>query len=417
MCFKIIKNAFFERKTECNLVKKILLILSVCLLIFVFLACNISVVNKGDVNQTDEPSSSQSLDITTVVYEESDNAEIPEESEKVPETTQEVIPETEPPENSITEIVLDIPTVIHDSIVSSMTNYPNLQTLKVDNIVFTPEEYIAVCQMNPEVDFFAKVEFENITFDLSQKEIDISKKKIKDKEAFSALVEQFPKGTKLVMCDCNYTNEEMASLREKYSHIDFAWRIYMGKWNLRTDDEAFSVMIHEYDHKPMRSKEIEVLKYCTNMVALDLGHQAITDLTVIGQMTDLKVLILADNWITDLTPLSNLKNLEYLELFVNNISDLSPLAECTKLVDLNFGWNKVSDFSCIYSLENIERLWLPNTPLPVAKRDEVIENFPNAKIVFSDVNSVSSGWRTHERYFSMRGMFKNNKYDPDFIKK
>ena len=50
------------------------------------------------------------------------------------------------------------------------------------------------------------------------------------------------------------------------------------------------------------------------------------------------------------------------------------------------------------------------------RREEVIENFPEAKIVFSDPNSISSGWRTHERYFSMRGMFKNNKYDPDFIK-
>ncbi len=388
--------------------KKVLLVFGLCLLGIVFVSCSNSEVNKGNVNQTDEPFVSQTMDNTT---------EVPEESETILETIQEDIPETEPPENSITEIILDIPTVIRDSITSSMTKYPNLQSLKVDNIVFTPEEYIATCKMNPEVDLLAKVEFENITFDLSEKEIDISKKKIKDKEAFSSLVGNFPKGTKLIMCDCNYTNEEMGELREKYSHIDFVWRIYMGKWNLRTDDEAFSVMIHEYDHKPMSSKEIEVLKYCTNMVALDLGHQAITDLTVIGQMTELRVLILADNWIKDLTPLANLKKLEYLELFVNNISDLSPLAECTNLVDLNFGWNKVSDFSCIYSLENIERLWLPNTPLPVAKRDEVIENFPNAKIIFSDVNSVSSGWRTHERYFSMRAMFTNNKYDPDFIKK
>ncbi len=397
--------------------KNLLVFLSLCLLSLSFVSCKAPDGQNGQNPQTNEPSESETSVDSTDVPDESESLQLPEETVSEPETAPETVPETEPPENSITEIVLDIPTVIRDSITTSMTKYPELQSLKVDNIVFTPDEYIAVCKMNPEVDFFAKVEFENTTFDLAQKEIDISKKKIKDKEAFSSLIEHFPKGTKLVMCDCNYKNEEMAELREKYSHLDFAWRIYMGKWKLRTDDEAFSVMIYDYTHTRMKSKDIEVLKYCTNMKALDLGHQAITDISIIGQMTDLRVLILADNWITDISPLSNLKNLEYLELFVNNITDLSPLAECTKLVDLNFGWNKVSDFSCIYSLENIERLWLPNTKLPVAKREEVIENFPEAKIVFSDPNSISSGWRTHERYFSMRGMFTNNKYDPDFIKK
>ncbi len=396
--------------------KRLNIILSVCVLIFALSSCNTSNVNIGNSNQTDEPLSSQTPVVSTDLPEESETAEIPEESETFTETVAESVPETEPLENNITEIVLDIPTVIRDSITSSMTKYPNLQTLKVENIILTPEEYIAVCQMNPEVDFFVKVKFENITFDLSEKEIDISKKRIKNKEEFSTLVEHFPKRTKLVMCDCNYTNDEMAALREKYSHIDFVWRIYMGKWSLRTDAEAFSVMIYDYTHTRMKSKDIEVLKYCTNMKALDLGHQSITDISVIGQMKDLRVLILADNWISDLSPLSNLKELEYLELFVNNITDLSPLVECTKLVDLNFGWNKVSDFSCIYSLENIERLWLPNTRLPVDKREEVIKNFPDAKIIFSDVNSISSGWRTHERYFSMRAMFRNNKYDINFIK-
>ena len=389
----------------------------VVFLIFILSACSDSNVNKENSNYTDEPSKTQIAVETTDRPDKSEISDDSEESEAIPETVVESIPETEPPENQITEIVLDIPAVIRDTIMSSMTKYPNLQSLKVENIVFTPEEYISACQMNPDVAFYAKVEFENIIFDLAQREIDISKKKIRNKEAFSALVKHFPERTKLVMCDCNYTNNEMADLREKYPHIDFAWRIYMGKWNLRTDDEAFSVMIYDYEHTRMKSKDIEVLKYCTNMKALDLGHQSITDISVIGQMTELRVLILADNWISDLTPLSNLKNLEYLELFVNNITDLSPLAACTKLVDLNFGWNKVTDFSCIYSLEKIERLWLPNTRLPVDKRDEVTVNFPNAKIIFSDVNSISSGWRTNERYFSMRAMFKNNRYDPDFIKK
>jgi len=175
-------------------------------------------------------------------------------------------------------------------------------------------------------------------------------------------------------------------------------------------------MIYDDNYTRLTSEDIEVLRYCTNMYALDLGHQAITDLSVIGEMKDLRVLILADNKITDLTPLANLKNLQYLELFVNRISDLSPLVSCTELVDLNFGWNSVWDVSAIYSLPKIERLWLPTNPASNSKRDEISAAFPNAQIVFEDENSISSGWRTHERYFSMRGMFNNNKYDENFVK-
>jgi hypothetical protein len=248
-------------------------------------------------------------------------------------------------------------------------------------------------------------------------EIDVCGNAVTDKEAFELVVSKLADGTKLIMCGCNYTNEEMGALLEKYQSIDFVWDIYLGKWSLCTDANAFSVMIYASDtYDRLTSEDIKVLEYCTNLYALDLGHQDITDLTTIGKLTDLRVLILADNKITDLTPLSNLKNLQYLELFVNSITDISPLAACTELVDLNFGWNRVYDMSGIYSLPKIERLWLPTNPVAGTKQDEIREAFPEATIIFADENSVSSGWRTHPRYFSMRDMFTYNEYYPDFVK-
>lgn len=316
-----------------------------------------------------------------------------------------------------TEIILDA-SLSHsiDTLSAYMKLYPKLETLSAASVTLTADEYITLCEINPAVNVIMKVDFEGTVIDLAGAEADLSGKVISDKSKFDTLLSHIPSGIKLVMCDCGYTNEEMAALREKYTEFDFAWRIYMGKWSLRTDDEAFSVMIYDDNYVRLTTEDIEVLKYCTNMYALDLGHQALTDLSVIGDMTSLRVLILADNKITDITPLSKLENLQYLELFVNRITDLSPLASCTELVDLNFGWNSVYDLSSIYSLEKIERLWLPTTNVPAGKRDEISENFADAQIVFEDVNSISSGWRTHERYFSMRGMFDNNKYDTNFVK-
>ena len=75
------------------------------------------------------------------------------------------------------------------------------------------------------------------------------------------------------------------------------------------------MLIYDYDYVRLTSADIEVLKYCTDLQALDLGHQAITDISVIGDyLTQLRILILVDNKVNDLTPLSKLKHLHYLEL-------------------------------------------------------------------------------------------------------
>ncbi|MBR5633121.1 MAG: leucine-rich repeat domain-containing protein [Clostridia bacterium] len=315
------------------------------------------------------------------------------------------------------EIILDSHVSLSAGTVESYLKKSGLKLLSSVGTTLTADEYAALSKAAPNVRLITKVDFTDFTIDMTSSDIDISGNIVSNKDALEAVVSDLNEGTRLVMCDCGYTNEEMGALREKYPSVSFVWRLYLGKWSLRTDDEAFSVMIYASDtYKRLTSEDIEVLKYCTNLYAIDLGHQDITDLTTIGELTDLRVLILADNKITDLSPLANLKSLQYLELFVNRISDLSPLASCTELVDLNFGWNRVYDISSIYSLPKLERLWLPTNPVAGTKQDEIRAAFPNATIIFADENSVSSGWRTHERYFSMRGMFTNNKYDPDFVR-
>jgi len=325
-----------------------------------------------------------------------------------------VVTETEPPEPKV-EIVLDGGHTF-DVLMQYMRQTENIGLLKSAGTLLTLDEYLALCKEVEGVTVVTKIDLGGAVVDLAQGESDISGHTVEDKAKFDAMLAHAPGGIKLVMCDCGYTDDEMGALREKYPDIDFAWRIYMGQWSLRTDDEAFSVMIRDDSHVRLENEDIEVLRYCTNLYALDLGHQALTDLTVVGELTDLRVLILADNLFSDITPLSNLKNLQYLELFVSKVEDLTPIAACTELVDLNFGWTRVSDLTPIYSLEKLERLWLPHTRVPYAVRGEIEEKFPEATIIFEDKDSVSSGWRTHERYFTMRGMFNNNKYNPDFVK-
>ena len=112
---------------------------------------------------------------------------------------------------------------------------------------------------NEEVSLVTKVSFEGSVLDLGAHEIDLSGKKIEDKKTLTKLLSHVKDRIKFVMCDTGLSNEELGEMREKFPHLEFAWRLYMGKWSLRTDDEAFSVMIYTYDYVRMTSEDISVL--------------------------------------------------------------------------------------------------------------------------------------------------------------
>lgn len=335
-----------------------------------------------------------------------------------PESDSLRIPRPLVPDPGVTEFILPSgDSATAEELMEYMRRFPNLELMDTGSSVVSPKDYIEICKINPRTKVTSRVMFEDTLLDLCEDELDISGKIISDKELFEKLVSVIPDGKKLIMCDCGYSNTEMEQLRATYPEKDFVWRLYLGKWNLRTDDEAFGVEIYASDrYKKLTSEDIEVLKYCTNLYALDLGHQDITDISVIGGLTKLRILILVDNRISDIRPLSNLTNLQYLELFVNDIIDITPLAPCTELVDLNFGWNYVYDMTYLYRHSKLERIWLPDNRIDESRFDEIRSVFPNAKIVFEDKDSVSSGWRTHERYYKLLGIFRSRKYDFSFVK-
>ena len=169
----------------------------------------------------------------------------------------------------------------------------------------------------------------------------------------------------------------------------------------------------------MTSDSIQVLKYCTDLRALDLGHQAISDLSVIGDyLPELRLLILADNQVRDLTPLKKLKHLHYLELFVNRISDISPLKDLHELVDVNISYNGgLYDIEPLLYSPMMERIWLESTSVGGNGFALLEQTYPDAKIVRFGSGSVDQGWRWgHPRYEQMMDMWFNDYYGDEFSK-
>lgn len=245
--------------------------------------------------------------------------------------------------------------------------------------------------------------------------IDLSGTEITDIDELRLFISLFQNLKEIVMCDCGIDDETMASIRGEFPDISVVWMLHMGIWSFRTDAVAFSVLVRFPSQcKIIGSDDLEVLKYTTNLQALDVGHQKITDITpIVKYAPGLRLLILADNNISDISPLAELKHLHYLEFFVNKIHDISALAECKELVDLNISYNSLFSIYPITNLPMLERLWLEHTGIPEEQVEMLREIYPNTQIVSVGEGSVDAGWRVHPRYDAMINMF----YETDYMNK
>ena len=155
-----------------------------------------------------------------------------------------------------------------------------------------------------------------------------------------------------------------------------------------------------------------ILKYCTRLKALDLGHNTLTDasLELIGKMTDLQVLILADDRITDASPLANLHELIFLELFMNyNLEDFSFLNELTKLKDLNLCYcRNLDSLDFLDKMPELEFLMVKYTGLDPELFEYWQEERPEVRMVlYGDRESTGEGWRATGRNRMIRIAFSN----------
>ena len=254
--------------------------------------------------------------------------------------------------------------------------------------------------------------------DVNAEYIDMDKTRVTDMDAFITFLRKLPNLKKVDMFATQLYTKDIDKLAEAFPDIEFGWTMRIGDHWVRTDATAFSTL-HNNSSPAHTEKQFKYLKYCKNLLALDIGHNAVMDLSFLYDLPNLKVLILACNInLKDITPVGSLKDLEYLELFKNDINDISCLTNCTKLIDLNICFNRIKDWTPLESLTNLERLWLFNSnnwsdEYPVDRNvvNALKAALPNCK-VDSTSYSTLGGWREHDRYYVIFHMFKYGEYIP-----
>ena len=262
--------------------------------------------------------------------------------------------------------------------------------------------------------------------------IDFGSVRIQQWDKLIPFLKQFPNLERVDMYETPLSAKRIRELAETFPEVTFGWTMALGSsscrhW-VRTDATAFSTK-HGSASETHGSEAFEPLKYCTQLLALDIGHNKVEDLSFLYDLPELRVLIIGRNNVKDLTPVGSLKHLEYLEMFSNRVADLTPLANCTELLDLNICYNRISDVSALTGLKKLGRLWMRRADyytdyLTPELSEEQVESLraalPDTKI--DTVSEPTHGqWRTDNdkddgvkspHYAVIHQMFKEGRYIP-----
>ena len=298
-----------------------------------------------------------------------------------------------------------------DELLAAMGRLKKLKKLDLRDCAILPGQLAELLPRCEGIETDYVVHLCGAVFTTDVEELDLSGVPIDDLQELENAVRMMPNLKKVVMCDCGVSNEDMDALNRRFENVRFIWRVYFSIYSLRTDATMFcasDVPQLNYLAPELTDAELEPIKYCTDLEALDLGHMLYTDLSFLYNMPRLKYLILVEARYHDITPIGSLEDLEYLEIFINKIDDISPLLNCKKLKHLNMCYCWGFDAAPLLEMTWLERLWYVGTALHEPVRSQLAAALPNTQVYIpyaDNQGSTGGGWRENEAYFAMRDVF------------
>jgi len=291
-----------------------------------------------------------------------------------------------------------------------------LESLHLVNPQADPQLVFALGERLPDVAVTWNVTIGDLTLDPSVTELDLTAVEITDLAEVEQKLQYLPDLELVTFGLCGVDepqwgnsrskltaspieNEDMAAYRDRVREdYKVVWTVRLGpSIALRTDADNF--MPNHFGVGQLPDSYAYNLRYCEEMVCLDVGHMTLTDISFVEFMPNLKYFILAWTEVQYIEPIRTCKNLVFLELDNSCIRDLSPLVDCTALEDLNLG-NTFCDVTPI-----LEMTWLKNVYFILgspASAYKVSQAIPDARVVATGDATVGGGWRRLPNYYAMR---------------
>ena len=317
-----------------------------------------------------------------------------------------------------------------DADLSLVQGLPNLKKLHLVDPAAKADNLIGMQLAYPDMAISWEMEIFGVTVSSEDQVVDLSGARISSIDALEEAMRYFPKAEKLALYGCvdpklegtisqdvegirpgGVTDmkkatvmdyEELAQFRDRVrDQYKVAWTVTAGKkLTVNTDDVSF-MPTREHVYYFLDSESYN-LRYCEDMVCMDLGHMAVTNIDFVEFMPKLQYLILAHTEVRTIEPLAGCKELKFLELDHSTVRDFTPLLECTGLEDLNIG-ETFADIEPITQMTWLKNLWMVGRSGAAYK---VVQALPETNVVYAGDATVASGWRNLSNYFAMRDILQ-----------
>lgn len=276
-----------------------------------------------------------------------------------------------------------------------------MEQLRMKKPKASAENLIQLRENRPDVAISWEQEICGELYSTEDEEIDLSEAEITDLDEVDRGMDYFPDARLVFLGKCDLDNEAIAAYRERVrERYKVVWIVEMGKkLTARTDDTTFMPTRERVYY--FNDEEAYNLRYCEDMVCIDIGHMSISNIDFVEYMPNLEFLILAHTQVQYIEPISTCKKLKFLELDWSPIKDLSPLVECTALEDLNLG-NTYADFEPIGTMKWLKNLWMIGCSTGAKYR--MTQALTETKVMVSGSATVANGWRNLDNYYEMRDL-------------
>ena len=302
-------------------------------------------------------------------------------------------------------VPLDAQSITADAITEAQLEmlplFTNLKQLHLRRPEASAEKLQELQQKNPNMTVTWEQEIWGQLLDSTLEEIDLSGAGVTSLEELDQKMAYFPRAKQVFLGECGLDNELLAAHREQArEQYKLVWTVSLGeKLKSRTDATTF-MPVREYVYY-FNDEEAYNLRYCEDMICIDIGHMSIHNIDFVEYMPNLQYLILAHTQLQYIDPISTCKKLKFLELDWSPLKDLSPLVGCTALEDLNLGMT-YADFTPIEQMTWLKNLWMVDCSS--AARYRMSQVMTDTKVMIVGAATVANGWRNLENYYAMRDL-------------
>ena len=292
-----------------------------------------------------------------------------------------------------------------EELLSHGEDFPELKIINLGSRHMELDDIVAIREAYHDVEVICRTTVCGKDCSTDWKELDLSGRRIEDLGEAEKAILAMARLEKLYLCDCGIDSETLAALRDKYAdRAQVVWRVYLNGFGCRTDADNFCMSKYSNEWGSLPYRNAEPIKYCTQMVTLDLGHANFDRVDFVSTMPHLKYLIFCSAPVESLEPLRNLTELYYLEIFFTQVHDLEPIMKLPNLQHLNISHQRLDDYTQLFEMKQLKRLWWVDSGLTEEQQNELKAALPDTQICFWawETNAVGNYWRDDPSYREMR---------------